>query len=116
MTIVHKYKFHGGSDGGISAVIGLDDMATLLTSTVQLGGSSNSALKNLGVPAGLVLDSHHYADTSSTIANVLPMPLPEDMFDRMLSLVSPGEKMVVGLNRNKTKRDRAPSSKKTRRH
>lgn len=111
MSIVHKYQF-GGSDG-LAAALRLEDMATIMTSTFQLGGGS--AIKNLAVPAGLVLNEYGNKTGTEETSTVLPLPLPEEMFDRMLSLVSPGDKMVVSLNHNKTKRNKPPTNKKTRR-
>ena len=88
MSIVQKYQF-GGSDG-LAAALNLENMATIMTSTFQLGGGSTTdgiptQLKHLGVPAGLVLSEAKEIDHA--INTKVPDVMPDEMFDRMLSLV-----------------------------
>jgi hypothetical protein len=84
MSIVHKYQFRGGM-----ATMPLHEISALLTSTFQIGGSSTntSALNHLGIPAGLVLSN--VKELYDTAHEEHVATLPEDMFDRMLALVSP---------------------------
>ena len=97
MSIVQQYNFHGGSDGGLSAAITLQDMATIMTSTFQLGGGSN---KNWGIPAGLVLSNEKYdLEPANETDDVSVMS--EEMFDRMLSLVSPDSRKPITTRRAK---------------
>jgi len=109
MSIVQQYNFHGGSDGGLSAAINIQDMATIMTSTFQLGGGSN---KNWGIPAGLVLSNEKYdLEPANAINDVSVMS--DDMFDRMLSLVSP-DSVKSATTRHATKPNKNAKTKTRR--
>jgi len=90
MSIVQKYQF-GGSDG-LAAALNLENMATIMTSTFQMGGGSSASdgipnqLKHLGVPAGLVLSTVKEIDNDIKTHTANDV-MPAEMFDRMLSLV-----------------------------
>ena len=83
MSIVQNYQF---SD--LTAAMPLHEIAAALTSTFQIGGNSNvNALKHLGIPAGLVLSN--VKELYDNVREEHVATLPEEMFDRMLALVSP---------------------------
>ena len=72
----------------------LHEIATALTVGFQIGGNNHentngntNALKHLGIPAGLVLSN--VKELYDNVREEHVATLPEDMFDRMLALVSP---------------------------
>jgi len=74
----------------------LHEIAAALTSTFQIGGNghghgntntNSNALNHLGIPAGLVLSN--VKELYDNFSEEHVATLPEDMFDRMLALVSP---------------------------
>lgn len=111
MSIVHKYQFSGGGD--LTAAMPLHEIATALTSTFQIGGNgrghSNDALNHLGIPAGLVLSN--VKELYDNVREEHVTTLPEDMFDRMLALVSPDGKKIRPVLTPRLKRE----GKRTRR-
>lgn len=99
MSIVQKYQF-GGSDG-LAAALNLENMATIMTSTFQLGGGGfPEQLKRLGVPAGLVLSEAKEIDHNTNTK--VPDVMPDEMFDRMLSLVGNIIKIKPALTKGHT--------------
>lgn len=88
MSIVQKYQFSGG------AAMPLHEIAAALTVGFQIGGNNHgntngntNALNHLGIPAGLVMSN--VKELYNNFSEEHVATLPEDMFDRMLVLVSP---------------------------